>query len=126
MWKPKLEIKPKLGMYILYSLHGHLSGFHFLIFWRKIYSLAQSLISKGTKFQILGARYDNVSVPYNTVFILYERKLTSWRRLYGTLASLNNLHVIFGVIRWLTLSISRASFWMFQWWIVKELSFWST
>ena len=30
---------------------------------------------EGTKFQILGPRYDNVSVPYNTVFTLYERKV---------------------------------------------------
>ena len=54
-------------MYTLHSLHGHLSGFHFLIFWRKIGSVAQSLMPEGTKFQILGPRYDNVSVPYNTV-----------------------------------------------------------
>ena len=111
-------------MNTLQSLHGHLSGFHFLIFWRKIGSVAQSLMLEGTKFQILGRRYDNVSVPYNAVFTLYERKLTSWRRLYGTLASLNNSHIIFGAMRCLTLYISRANFWMFRWWIVKELSFW--
>ena len=67
----------KLGVYILQSLHGHLSGFHFLIFWRTIGPVAQSVMSKGTKFQSLGPRYDNVSVPCNTVFELYERKLTS-------------------------------------------------
>ena len=43
-------------MYTLQSLHGHLSGFHFLIFWRKMCSVAQSLISKGTKFK--NARLD--------------------------------------------------------------------
>ena len=48
-------------MYTLQSLHGHLSGFHFLIFWQKIGSVAQSLMSEGTKFQVLGPRYDNVS-----------------------------------------------------------------
>ena len=64
-------------MHTLQSLHGHVSCFHFLIFWRKIGSVAQSLMSEGTKFQILGPRYDNVSVPYNTVFTLYDRKLTS-------------------------------------------------
>ena len=57
-------------MHILQSLHGHLSGFHFLIFWRKFCSVARSLMSKGTKFQILGPRYDNVSVPL-TQFLLY-------------------------------------------------------
>ena len=70
-------MNPKLGMYTFQSLHGHLSGFHFLIFLQKIVSVAQSLMSEGTKFQILGPRYDNVSVPCNTVFTLYERKLTS-------------------------------------------------
>ena len=107
-------------MYILQSLHGHLPSFHFLIFWRKIGSVAQSLISEGTKFQILGPTYDNVSVPYNTVFKLYERKLTSRCRLYGTLASLNNSHIILGAMRCLTLYISKLNFWMFRWWIVKE------
>ena len=96
-------------MYTLQSLHGHLSGFHFLIFWRKIGSVAQSLMSEGTKFQILGLRYDNVSVPYNTVFTLYERKRTSWHRLYVTLAPLNNSHIIFRAMRCLTLFISRAT-----------------
>ena len=43
-------------MYTLQSLHGYLSGFHFLIFWRKNCCVAQSLISKGTKFQILVQR----------------------------------------------------------------------
>ena len=62
-------------MYILQSPHGDLSGFHFLIFRQKICSVAQSVISKGTKFQVLGMRYDSVSVPYNTIFTLYERKL---------------------------------------------------
>ena len=62
-------------MNTLQSLHGHLSGFHFLIFWRKIGSVAQSLMLEGSKFQILGPRYDNVAVPYNTVFTLYERKV---------------------------------------------------
>ena len=52
-------------MYILQSLHEHISGFHFLIFWQKIASVVQPLISKETKYQILGPRYDNVSVPYN-------------------------------------------------------------
>ena len=41
-------------MNTLQSLHGHLSGFHFLIFLRKIGSVAQSLMLEGTKFQILG------------------------------------------------------------------------
>ena len=41
-------------MYILLNLYGDLSDFHFLIFWRKMCSIAQSLISKGNKFQILG------------------------------------------------------------------------
>ena len=72
-------------MHNLQSLHGHLSGFHFLIFWQKICSVAQSLIPKRTKFQVLGPRYDNVSVPYNTAFTLYEQKLSSWRKLYGLL-----------------------------------------
>ena len=57
-------------MYILQNLHGR-HGFHFLIFWRQIYSLALSVIPKGTKSQILDPRYDNVSVPYN--LILYFR-----------------------------------------------------
>ena len=43
----------------------------FLIFWQKIGSVVQSLMSKGTKFQILGWWFDNVSVPYNTVFTFY-------------------------------------------------------
>ena len=64
-------------MYTLQNLHGHLSGFYFLIFWQKIGSVAQSLMSEGTKFQILGPKYDNVSVTYNTVFTFYERILTS-------------------------------------------------
>ena len=64
-------------MYTLQNLHGHLSGFHFLIFWLKIGSVAQSLMSEGTKLQILGPRYEKISVPYSTVFTLSERKLTS-------------------------------------------------
>ena len=64
-------------MYILQNLYGHLSGFHFLIVWQKNCPVAQSLISDGTKFQNLGPRYDNASVPYNTVFTLSERKPTS-------------------------------------------------
>ena len=38
-------------MHILQSLHEHLSDFHFLIFWRKISSVAKSLMSKRTKIQ---------------------------------------------------------------------------
>ena len=110
-------------MYILQSLHWHLCGFYFSILWQRNCSVAQSLLSKGTKFQILCPRYDNISVPCNAVFILYEQKLTSWRILYRTLASLNNSHIVFGAMRCLTLYISRACSWMFRWWIVKELSF---
>ena len=62
-------------MYTLQNLHGHLSGFHCLIFWQKICSVAQSLMSEGTKFQILGPRYDNVSVTYNTVFTFMSKNL---------------------------------------------------
>ena len=62
-------------MYTLQSLHGHLSGFHFLIFWQKIGSVAQSLMSERGKFQIVGPRYDNVSIPYNTVFPLHNLRL---------------------------------------------------
>ena len=40
-----------------------------------------------------------------------------------TLLTFNNLHIIFGVIRCLTLYISRASFWIFWWCIVKEFFF---
>ena len=54
----------------LRSLHGHLSGFHFLIFLRKVGSVAQSLMLEGTKFQILDPRYDNVSV-HITQFLQY-------------------------------------------------------
>ena len=43
-------------MHNLQSLYEYLSGFHFLIFWPKICSAAQSLISKRTKFQIVGPR----------------------------------------------------------------------
>ena len=107
-------------MYTLQSLHGHLSCFHFLISCRKNCSVAQSLISKRTKFQILGPWYDNVSVPYNTLFTLHEQKITSWRRLYGTLASLNNLHIIFAAIWCLILYILRASFWVTRWSIVNK------
>ena len=57
-------------MNTLQSLHGHLSGFHFLIFLRKIDSVAQSLMLEGTKFQILDPRYDNVSV-HITQFLHY-------------------------------------------------------
>ena len=64
-------------MYILQSLHGDLSGFHFLIIWQKNCSAVQYLISKGSKLQILHSSYDNVSVLYNIVFTLYEQKLTS-------------------------------------------------
>ena len=84
----------------------------------------QSLMSKGTKFQILGPRYDNVSVTYNSAFTLCEWKLTFQHGLFGTAASLISFHIIFGAIRCLTLYISRASFWMFPWWIVKELFSW--
>ena len=49
-------------MYILQSLHGDLSGSHFSIYWRKICSVTQSLISGRTKFQGLDSRYGNVSV----------------------------------------------------------------
>ena len=43
-------------MYNFQSLYEYLSGFHFLTFWPKICSAAQSVISKGTKFQIVGPR----------------------------------------------------------------------
>ena len=66
-------------MNTLQSLHGHLSGFHFLIFLRKIGSVAQSLMLEGTKFQFLGPRYDNVSVPYNTVLLIASAKSRSAR-----------------------------------------------
>ena len=60
-------------MNTLQSLHGQLSGLHFLIFWRKVGSVAPSLMSEGTKFQTLGPRYDNVSVPYNSFYIVWAK-----------------------------------------------------
>ena len=84
----------------------------YIFYKRKICSFAQSFISEGTKFQILGLIYDNIFVLYNTVFTLYERTFTS--DVCGTLASLNNSHITFGAIRCLTLYLSRASFLMFQ------------
>ena len=47
-------------MYTLQSLHEYLSSFHFLIFWRKVGSVVQSLISEGTKFQILGQHVSTI------------------------------------------------------------------
>ena len=113
-WRYFWSINLKSGTNILRRLHRHHSGFHILIFWWKNCSVTQSLISKGTKFQFLGPRYDNISIPYNTVFTLYDWKLASWRRLCGTLASLNNSHIIFGATRCLSLYILRASFWCFN------------
>ena len=64
-------------MYTLQSLHGHLSGFHFLIFWRKIGSVAQPLMSEETKLQILGRGITTSQYHITQFFTLHERKLTS-------------------------------------------------
>ena len=60
-------------MYTLQSLHGHLSGFHFLIIWRKNCCVAPSPISKGTKLQILGPRMNKK--PYFEGFQCSIKKL---------------------------------------------------
>ena len=56
-------------MNTLQSLHGHLSDFHFLIFLRKIGSVAQSLMLEETKFQILGPRYKKKCSLFNSLSI---------------------------------------------------------
>ena len=48
----------------------------FNFFAEKLVSVAQSLMSQGTKSQILDPRYGNVLALYNTVFTFYEQKRT--------------------------------------------------
>ena len=53
-------------MYNLHS-HGHAVGFQFLIECLNEFRVLQSFISLGTRFQILGAKYDTLSSPYVVV-----------------------------------------------------------
>ena len=69
-------------MNTLQSLHGHLSGFHFLIFLRKIGSVAQSLMLEGIKFQILGPRLTKLTIETIEQGVKYVQSLASFWYLY--------------------------------------------
>ena len=56
-------MNPTPAIYILQSLHGHLPGFHLLIFCLKTIKVAADLISSGIIFQIFGPKLDKVALP---------------------------------------------------------------
>ena len=56
-------MKPTPWMYVLQSLHGHLSGIQDLILFLNKFNFWQSFISFGTCSQIFGAKWDKLSIP---------------------------------------------------------------
>ena len=54
--------KPTPFIYGLQSLQGQLKGNHFLIWALKLFTEITFLISAGTIFQLLGPRYETLSV----------------------------------------------------------------
>ena len=62
--------KPKFGIYVLHNLQLHPTGFQTLILDLNSECVLEFLIFKGTKFHVLGPRYDRDSMPYLTVLIL--------------------------------------------------------
>ena len=70
----KLVKKPKFGIYVLHNLQSHPTGFQILILDLNSESVLEFLILKGTKFHVLGPRYDRDSIPYLTVLILLVRR----------------------------------------------------
>ena len=54
--------------YFLHSLHGQLRGFQVLMAFLKAVKDSFCFISRGTRSQILAAKYEIVSIPVNTDF----------------------------------------------------------
>ena len=65
---------PKLDTHFLYSLHGQIFGFHSLIPSLKATALVNSFNSKGTISQILGPKYEILSLPWKTKLTFYIGK----------------------------------------------------
>ena len=59
-------MNPKLDTYFLYDLHGQFFSFHSSIPFLKATTLVNSFSSKGTISQILGPRYEILSLPWKT------------------------------------------------------------
>ena len=59
-------MNPKLDTYFLYSLHRQFFGFHSLIPFLKATTLVNSFNSKGKTSQILGPKYEILSLPWKT------------------------------------------------------------
>ena len=59
-------MNPKVDKYFLNSLHGQFFGFHSLISFLKTTTLVKSFNSKGTISQILGRKYELISLPWKT------------------------------------------------------------
>ena len=72
----------KLDTYFLYSLHGQFFGFHPLMpFLKATTTLVNSFNSKGTISQILGPKYEILSLPWKTDITFGIAKSELIRRL---------------------------------------------
>ena len=71
----------KLDTYFLHSLHGQFFGFHSLISFLKASTLVNSFNSKGTISQILGTKYEILSLPWKTDVTFAIAKSELIRRL---------------------------------------------
>ena len=71
-----MATNPRPCTYVLHILHGHLIGFHFLIFFVNL-DKENFFISLGTIDQIRGPRCAKDSVPQETVLTLEVLKTPS-------------------------------------------------
>ena len=76
-------MKPKSGICVLQIRHGYEFGIHVLILRLNIFRELLFFISCGTSSQMLGARYEIVSVPLLTDLMLLELSLFHPRSLFS-------------------------------------------
>ena len=63
-----IQVNPMSGTYFLHSLDGQLCGFHILMAFLKAVKDFFFFISRDSRSQILGPKYEVVPVPLNTDF----------------------------------------------------------